>query len=118
MRKEVCALGMGFVAVESHCMKTQITVDTGGRVLIPKELRERLGLGPGDVLELSEAKEQITLKPVRQTLPLEKRHGFWVYTGQAQPGAGTGETLVNDDREARAATLLAVGGTPKGEEKP
>ena len=55
---------MGFAGVKSHHMKTQITFDTGGRVLIPKELRDRLGVGPGDVLELSEASEQITFKPV------------------------------------------------------
>jgi AbrB family looped-hinge helix DNA binding protein len=97
-------------------MKTQITVDTGGRVLIPKELRDRLGVEPGDVLELSEASEQITLKPVRQTIPLEKRHGFWVYTGQPQVGGGANaERLIADDREARADTLLASG-TP-GKEK-
>ena len=106
---------MGFIGVESHHMKTQITVDTGGRVLIPKELRDRLGLGPGDMLELSEASEQITLKPVRQTMPLEKRHGFWVYTGQPQAGGGgvNAETLIADDREARANALLAVGAPRK-----
>ena len=98
-------------------MKTQITVDTGGRVLIPKELRDRLGVGPGDVLELFEASEQITLKPVRQTMPLEKRHGFWVYTGQAPPGATESiEALIADDREARATALMAAG-TPRKEGK-
>ncbi len=108
---------MGLSGVKkSQRMKTQITMDTGGRVLIPKELRDRLGLGPGEVLELSEGSEQITLKPVRQTLPLEKRHGFWVYTGQSQPGTGAGETLLADERDARAATLLS-GGTPRKEER-
>ncbi len=101
---------MGFVDVISHYMKTHITVDAGGRVLIPKELRARLGVGPGDVLVLSEASEQIILKPVRQTMPLEKRHGFWVYTGPAQRGATESiEALIADDREARATALTADG---------
>ena len=61
----------------------------GRALLIPKELRDRLALGLRDVLELSEASEQMTFKPVRQMLPLEKRRGIRVYTGQAQRGAGT-----------------------------
>jgi AbrB family looped-hinge helix DNA binding protein len=105
---------MGFVVLKSHDMKKQITVDTGGRVLIPKELRDRLGVGPGDVLELSESSEQITLKPVRQTMPLEKRHGFWVYTGQPQSGGAESiEALISDDRQARAAALVAEGAPGK-----
>lgn len=96
-------------------MKTRITVDTGGRVLIPKYLRDRLGLGPGDVLELSEASEEITLKPVRQTMPLEKRHGFWVYTGETRAGADV-ESLIAEDRDTRAASLLGDG--PSGKKIP
>jgi AbrB family looped-hinge helix DNA binding protein len=97
-------------------MKAQITLDAGGRVLIPKKLRARLGLGPGDVFDVSEAGEQITLKPVRQTMPLEKKHGFWVYTGQAQKGgAAADKALIATDRDARAAALLA--GSGEREEK-
>ncbi len=89
-------------------MKTRITVDVGGRVLIPKKLRDRLGLGPGDVLELSEASERIILRPVRQKMPLEKRYGFWVYAGQPQGGAEAlrAGTPIAEDREARAHSLL------------
>lgn len=115
-RKITLVIGNGGLRPTSYCMKTRITVDASGRVLIPKELRDCLGLGPGDVLELSNASEQIILKPVRQTVPLEKKHGFWIYTGQAQAGGGepSAERLIAEGRETRADSLLGVG-TPRKE---
>ena len=88
-------------------MKTQVIVDTGGRVLIPKELRNRLRVEPGDLLEISELGGQITLKPMRQSMPLEKQHGFWIYTGQRQSGETKSiKALIFNDREARINILL------------
>jgi AbrB family looped-hinge helix DNA binding protein len=51
-------------------MKTRVTIDKAGRVVIPKPLREELQLEPGDSLEMESAGEQITLRPVRGTRPL------------------------------------------------
>jgi len=51
-------------------MKTRLTIDKAGRVVIPKPLREELHLEPGDSLEMESAGEQITWRPVRGTGPL------------------------------------------------
>jgi AbrB family looped-hinge helix DNA binding protein len=64
-------------------MTAKITIDKAGRVVIPKPLRQRLRLGPGDVLELRSEGECITLQPVRPQAPLKKEHGIWVYEGEA-----------------------------------
>jgi AbrB family looped-hinge helix DNA binding protein len=75
-------------------MPTRLVIDKAGRIVIPKPLREELRLEPGDALELENAGEQITLRPVRGTGPLTKEHGVWVFhTGQALPASATEEML-------------------------
>ena len=44
------------------------TMDGGGRVVIPKDLRNRLGWGPGQEFEIREIDGQIVLEP--PTVPM------------------------------------------------
>ncbi|MEO5924130.1 MAG: AbrB/MazE/SpoVT family DNA-binding domain-containing protein [Bryobacteraceae bacterium] len=63
-------------------MKTQITMDSAGRVLIPKSLREKFQLRPGDELELESQGEDITLRPQKVHATMTKEHGIWVFHGE------------------------------------
>ncbi|MGB8539188.1 MAG: AbrB/MazE/SpoVT family DNA-binding domain-containing protein [Acidobacteriaceae bacterium] len=75
-------------------MATHLTIDKAGRVVIPKSVREKLRLEPGDSLEMESAGEAITLRPVRGTGPLVKEHGVWVFhAGQPLPASATDELL-------------------------
>jgi AbrB family looped-hinge helix DNA binding protein len=82
-------------------MATQLTIDKAGRIVIPKSLRDKLHLEPGDALELEHAGEEITLRPVRGTGPLAKEHGVWVFrTGDPIPASVT-DGLLHQIREDR-----------------
>ena len=75
-------------------MNTRITLDSAGRVVIPKGLREELHLQPGDELDLEASDEQITLRPVREAPPLSKEQGIWVFrTGHPLPASATDDVL-------------------------
>ena len=67
-------------------MTMRITIDRAGRVMIPKVLRDKLDLAPGDTLELENAGENMTLRPLRAASPLTKEKGVWVFrSGQPLP---------------------------------
>jgi len=68
-------------------------------VLIPKNLRQELHLGPGDTLELESEGDEITLRPVRPKAPLKKELGIWVYQGE--PSEASITDLIDRNRESR-----------------
>jgi AbrB family looped-hinge helix DNA binding protein len=87
-------------------MSSRLVLDRAGRVVIPKALREKLRLEPGDALEMESVGEQIMLRPVRGTGPLTKEHGVWVFrTGQPLPSSAT-DDLLQRIREKRDLTNL------------
>ena len=70
-------------------MSTKLTLDKAGRVVLPKPLRDRLQLAPGDSLQLETEGERITLRPVRQNVSLKKELGVWVYQGESSDASIT-----------------------------
>ncbi len=80
-------------------MATKLTLDKAGRVVLPKPLRDRLRLAPGDTLHLETEGERITLRPVRQNVMLKKELGVWVYQGESTDTSIT--DLLDRERENR-----------------
>ena len=78
-------------------------------MVIPRPLREKLHLEPGDSLEMESSGEQITLRPVRGTGPLTKEQGVWVFhAGQPLPASAT-DNLLEQIREERDLVNLSRG---------
>ena len=82
-------------------MTTRSTIDGAGRVVLPKPLRKKLDLAPGDTLEMESAGENITLRPVRNVAPLTKEKGVWVFRTGQPLSASTVEDVLNQIRELR-----------------
>ena len=75
-------------------MKTTVTLDKAGRVVIPKSLRDELRLAPGDSLALATDGDLMTLRPVRSASALRKEHGIWVFrSGKKVSAADTNRAL-------------------------
>ncbi len=51
------------------------TIDAGGRVVVPKDIRERLGLRPGAQVELTEIDGALEITPVVTPMSVIERDG-------------------------------------------
>jgi AbrB family looped-hinge helix DNA binding protein len=56
-----------------------LKIDKVGRIVLPKPVREKLQLAPGDRLEMESLDDRITLRPLRGTAQLRKKRGVWVF---------------------------------------
>ena len=83
----------------------KLTIDKSGRIVVPKPLRERLGLKPGTELEVLEQPGGVFLRMVEERPALVKIDGLWVHRGIAQPGAN-GARVIQEVREERIESAL------------
>lgn len=77
---------------------TTITIDSAGRVVLPKPLRDHYGLHPGSELELRHDGTEIHLRPVQDDRPLKEVNGFLVYAGRS---SDSDSDAVRRQREVR-----------------
>jgi AbrB family looped-hinge helix DNA binding protein len=54
------------------------TIDGGGRVVVPKEVRDRMGLRPGSRVELLEVGGHLEIAPVTTPVALTVDEGVFV----------------------------------------
>lgn len=79
------------------------SVDRFGRVVIPKELRDRLGLTPGAPLELEAAEDRLELRLVGESATTLLDGGVLVFAGEATGDLGD---AVDRGRRDRVAGIL------------
>jgi AbrB family looped-hinge helix DNA binding protein len=94
--------------------KSRVSVDAGGRILLPKKVRQRLGLAAGDGLELEfpvtglehAGEDAILLRVVRPEVPLRREGKFWVYRGGGASAPVDVAGMIAAEREARSEAIL------------
>ncbi|OGV69607.1 MAG: hypothetical protein A3K19_16105 [Lentisphaerae bacterium RIFOXYB12_FULL_65_16] len=62
----------------------QLTLDRFGRMVLPRAIRDALGLGPGALLDVCEQGDCLVLRPVREEALVRKKDGVSVFTGAAE----------------------------------
>ncbi len=59
----------------------KISLDRFGRLVVPKEIRDKFGLRAGDEIEIEEGDNEVVLKPAQHESPLQIEDGVLVFTG-------------------------------------
>jgi len=84
-----------------------IKVDKAGRIVLPKQVRERLRLGAGTKLELRESSQGLMLRPVAQRPSMVQKDGIWVHLGKA-PHDFSWDRIVEDLRDERMKDVAGL----------
>jgi AbrB family looped-hinge helix DNA binding protein len=86
----------------------ELKVDKFGRVVLPKKIREHLGVGLSLKVEVKETPEGILLKPVRRESGLMMKDGILIHRGGGDDRQINWDTLLEDEREERIRHIAEV----------
>ncbi|MGA3197569.1 MAG: AbrB/MazE/SpoVT family DNA-binding domain-containing protein [Terriglobales bacterium] len=77
-----------------------VTIDKAGRIIVPKEFRQRLGLRPNTELEIVDHPNGLLLRIVESQPSLVKVNGLLVHQGRLEEGADL-NSILESVREER-----------------
>ena len=76
----------------------QVPVDGGGRIVIPKQLRDLLGLVPGSTVDISRYGSGLQVTPAGRTARVTDEDGVLVAQGDTQVDDAVVFGLLDDGR--------------------
>jgi AbrB family looped-hinge helix DNA binding protein len=80
------------------------TIDKAGRLVLPKQARQQLGLKAGDALDVELTSDGLCLRPVHESPRLVMEGNVLVHAGSVL-GRDAGQ-VVQEQRDARIAELV------------
>jgi AbrB family looped-hinge helix DNA binding protein len=81
----------------------ETTLDRFGRVVIPKRVREDLGLKVGEPLLIEEHADGILLRPAQEGVPLKRKGRVLVFAGNVAGDPGDLMGKARDERMRKVA---------------
>lgn len=83
----------------------EATLDSTGRIVIPKGVRARLGLSAGTVLEVDDSDGVLVLRRLPEEAPLRREGSVLVFAGSALAPLHDAVARSRDERLARAGAF-------------
>lgn len=86
----------------------RLTLDKMSRVVVPKGLRDRFALKPGDSLEVTLEPDGIRLRPVQPLSPVAEENGILVCCSEVPSSAWDIGAFMDGQREERSREIGGV----------
>lgn len=87
-------------------MKT--TLDRMSRIVVPKAIRDRFALGPGDRLEITVRPDGILLTPHIPASPLKEVSGILLCSSEVPASAWNIDKFIDEQRNARSNEIARI----------
>ena len=79
----------------------KLHIDKAGRIVLPKAVRQQLGITPGTTLELVPSADRVQLRRAPERASMQQVDGLWVHQGAGPPATDWGR-VIDDLRDERA----------------
>ncbi|QQR80874.1 MAG: AbrB/MazE/SpoVT family DNA-binding domain-containing protein [Deltaproteobacteria bacterium] len=83
-----------------------IPIDQAGRIVLPKAIREHLGVRAGTQFEVTEEANRIILTPIIEEATITSKKGVLVVTPESSPSDNEALNIVKKQRQARNSKFL------------